>query len=166
MSDNILQMRANSDQAKHNNQAVRLLDRTVKTKSMYLRLLDITKKSFTGIQCPPDEVFRAYYLNDDVHVKEWGSVVVGYALVKERDSEPYVVSIAVDPSSRGCGVGHQLLKAVIDRARWAKKNHVSLTCTIDNPAQKLYYDLGFRVVGIAKRFYEDEGDGLMMRIEL
>lgn len=162
----VTEMRPNASLQKAVSQSVRLLPRELKTKSMYDRLLTITKQAFTGIQLPSDEAFRHAYLNDNVHVKEFGSAVIGYALVGERDNEPYIVSIAVDAAYRGLGAGYQLLKAVIERARWEKKNHVSLTCQIDNPAQKLYYDAGFRVVGVSKRFYQEEGDGLMMRIEL
>jgi len=162
----VVEMRPNPEMRQKVNQAVRLLSREIKTKSMHDRLYDITKASFTGIQLPPPEVFRHSYLNDDVHVKDFGSAVVGYALVGHRNEDPYVISIATDPAYRGMGVGRQLLAAVIERAKWAKKNHVSLTCQIDNPAQKVYFDCGFRVVGIAKDFYGDEGDGLMMRIEL
>lgn len=58
----------------------------------------------------------------------------------------YVVQIQVAAEYQGCGVGSQLLKMLFAKA--AQQNaKVALGVIKTNPAQQLYYRLGFRKVG-------------------
>ncbi len=66
----------------------------------------------------------------------------GYGFVDEQTPE---LAIAVVPSQRGKGVGEQLLLALIDRARRAGYDSLSLSVEPGNPARKLYERHGFRV---------------------
>ena len=67
----------------------------------------------------------------------------GYGFVDEQTPE---LAIAVVPSQRGKGVGEQLLLALIERARQAGYERLSLSVEPGNPARKLYERHGFRVV--------------------
>jgi ribosomal protein S18 acetylase RimI-like enzyme len=67
----------------------------------------------------------------------------GYGFVDEATPE---LAIAVVPSKRGHGVGEQLLAALIERARDAGYEALSLNVEPGNPARKLYERFGFEVV--------------------
>jgi ribosomal protein S18 acetylase RimI-like enzyme len=129
-----------------------------KTKSLYNKLLVIHDASFTGVERPPEPLFRQMYLSADVFVSYIDGEPVGVAIVIDRASEPYLWTIAVNPEHRRMGVGERLLREISGVFKTTE-----LTCKIDNPAQKLYYDNGYRVTGVARGYYGIEGDGLMMR---
>jgi ribosomal protein S18 acetylase RimI-like enzyme len=71
----------------------------------------------------------------------------GYGFVDDRTPE---LAIAVVPSKRGHGIGDELLKALLAKARAAGYERLSLSVEPGNPARKLYERHGFEVV--------DEGD--------
>jgi GNAT superfamily N-acetyltransferase len=66
----------------------------------------------------------------------------GYGFVDEQTPE---LAIAVVPSKRGHGIGDELLKALIERARAAGYERLSLSVEPGNPARKLYERHGFAV---------------------
>jgi GNAT superfamily N-acetyltransferase len=68
----------------------------------------------------------------------------GYGYVDERTPE---LAIAVVPSKRGHGIGDELLKALLEKARDAGYERLSLSVEPGNPARKLYERHGFTVVG-------------------
>ena len=80
----------------------------------------------------------------------------GYGFVDENTPE---LSIAVVPSARGTGLGSELLKALMARARADGYNAISLSVEKDNPAVGLYERHGFERVG------EDDG-AYTMRADL
>jgi GNAT superfamily N-acetyltransferase len=67
----------------------------------------------------------------------------GYGFVDEATPE---LAIAVVPSKRGHGVGDELLKALLEKARAGGHRRISLSVEPGNPARKLYERHGFRVV--------------------
>jgi ribosomal protein S18 acetylase RimI-like enzyme len=67
----------------------------------------------------------------------------GYGFVDESTPE---LAIAVVPSKRGRGIGEQLLTALIERARAAGHDSLSLSVEPENPSRKLYERHGFEVV--------------------
>jgi len=67
----------------------------------------------------------------------------GYGFVDERTPE---LAIAVVPSKRGHGIGDELLKALLEKARAAGYTRLSLSVEPGNPARKLYERHGFAVV--------------------
>ena len=67
----------------------------------------------------------------------------GYGFVDERTPE---LAIAVVPSKRGRGIGEQLIAALLERARAAGYDALSLSVEPGNPARKLYERHGFEVV--------------------
>jgi len=67
----------------------------------------------------------------------------GYGFVDEATPE---LAIAVVPSKRGKGIGEELLTALIERAREAGHETLSLSVEPENPSRKLYERHGFEVV--------------------
>jgi ribosomal protein S18 acetylase RimI-like enzyme len=80
----------------------------------------------------------------------------GYGFVDEETPE---LSIAVVPSKRGHGIGHELMDATLARARSEGYGAISLSVAKDSPSVRLYEQYGFEQV--------DERDGaLTMRAAL
>ena len=67
----------------------------------------------------------------------------GYGFVDESTPE---LAIAVVPSKRGHGIGEKLLTSLMDRAREAGYESLSLSVEPENPSRKLYERNGFEVV--------------------
>jgi GNAT superfamily N-acetyltransferase len=67
----------------------------------------------------------------------------GYGFVDGATPE---LSIAVAPAARGKGVGVELLRALLDRAREQGLPGLSLSVANDNQARRLYERAGFEVV--------------------
>ena len=67
----------------------------------------------------------------------------GYGYVDEQTPE---LAIAVVPSKRGHGIGDELLKALLQKARDGGYEKLSLSVEPGNPARKLYERHGFEVV--------------------
>jgi ribosomal protein S18 acetylase RimI-like enzyme len=80
----------------------------------------------------------------------------GYGFVDERTPE---LTIAVVPSRRGRGIGEHLLSALIEQARRASFEALSLSVERGNPAVRLYERFGFSPV-------REERDTLVMRAPL
>ncbi len=133
-----------------------------KNADMFVRLLQISDESFSGIQRPPRDIFKTHFYEDDVFVDS--ELTPGaFAIVTQR-SGPYLWSIATEPSLRGKGVGGALLKEVQKYYREADAATISLTCKVDNvAAQMLYLKNGFRPVRVIPRYYAAEGDGVLYR---
>jgi ribosomal protein S18 acetylase RimI-like enzyme len=68
----------------------------------------------------------------------------GFAFVDERTPE---LTIAVVPSRRGRGVGHELMTGLLERARRDGYGAISLSVEKGSPAVKLYERYGFERVG-------------------
>ena len=144
------------------------LTKEQKTAEKLDRVWEICKASFTGICVPDPRLFITKFMEGDVfllYAKERNPfsdyVVVGYALVDSNGPNPYVFSLAVDPTQRGRGFGKLLLD---DIARAYPASEIDLAVMVDNvAAQVLYLKNGFRVVRFLKDYYGPEGDGLLMR---
>lgn len=133
-----------------------------KDSAIYDALLNISNKSFDGIERPPHGIFATHFNEDEVFVdNELGPS--GFAFVTQRGG-PYIWSIAVISGLRHMGIGSGLLKEVIEYYKGIGSETISLTCKVDNvPAQVLYLKNGFRPVRVRPRYYAAEGDGVLMR---
>ena len=67
----------------------------------------------------------------------------GFGFVDEQTPE---LTIAVVPSRRGKGFGHELMTGLLERARRAGYDALSLSVAKDSPAVSLYERYGFRPV--------------------
>lgn len=112
---------------------------------------------------PTRSEFEQMVRESEVWIDDWpaGQIVSGI-IVNERVARfPYLWSVFVTPRLQGCGYGTALLKFVCE-----KYPNLELHVRTDNPAQKLYFDHGFRVVEIYPKWYLIDGvyvPGLKMR---
>ena len=85
--------------------------------------------------------------------------VVGFLLSTYKEG-PYIYNIAVLPEYRNQGVA----TALINKCNEFYKEHdfTYLYVDVNNPAQKLYFDLGYRVKSIKECFYGTMQDALVM----
>jgi ribosomal protein S18 acetylase RimI-like enzyme len=81
----------------------------------------------------------------------------GYGYVDDDTPE---VTVGVESSYRGRGIGGQLLSALADLARSHGFDRLSLSVEANNPARRLYERVGYREVGA------DEGGGVVMTVRL
>ena len=91
------------------------------------------------------------------------NVPLGFIVVNETTDRPYLWSMAVHPNIQGQGIGERMLSLVCTEYTGRA---IELHCRVDNPVQKMYFDHGFRVVDIARKYYKIDGreiDGLKMR---
>ena len=124
------------------------------------RLIEINIDAYEEEMRPPTRTMSSMLWLCETHVAVScvGKQVVGFIMV--HDSSPkYVWSIAVDPSYQGFGIGSHLMDT-LDKYKGIEP--IELHCATDNPAQKLYFDHGFRVVQVLQDYYPTSA-GLLMR---
>jgi ribosomal protein S18 acetylase RimI-like enzyme len=147
-------------------------------KSDFDEILDINNKTFKGVECPPvstlremisisDTFIAAVNLSDDGYPQP--ERVAGFAIVQpypveSKDQQAYIWQMATSPDLQCRGIGGNLLREVI--GYYTKKKYASIRLHVhyNNPAQKLYFDCGFRVYDIAWGYYRDDsGDSVTSR---
>ena len=135
------------------------------------RMMEINNSCYSGIYCPPRNTMVDNLLLSDVFVARITpaddktspvNMIVGFAIVRDQEHVPaYIWNIAVDPAYQGRGVGGNLLREIIKKYTLSKSIGISLHVNVQNPAQKLYYDYGFRVTSYVKDYFKPD-DGLYM----
>lgn len=89
--------------------------------------------------------------------EERNELVVGFVGVWLLIEEAHIVTLAVRDDYRRRGVGELLLITIIETARLAGQEVVTLECRVSNAAAlRLYEKYGFRRVGIRSRYYTDD----------
>lgn len=81
--------------------------------------------------------------------------IIGCAGYTDQVGEGYVNNVVIDSSKRGKGFGKSLMTYVLDAGRKKGIQDFTLEVRVSNePAVRLYESLGFKSVGVRKRFYE------------
>jgi len=80
--------------------------------------------------------------------------------------EYHVLNLAVDPVLRRRGVARTLLTALLTRAVQRGCHSATLEVRRDNAAARaLYESMGFRPVGVRKRYYTDGEDAMIYSVD-
>lgn len=133
------------------------------------QIVHIERKSFT-VPWPKEAFYQdiltnryALYL-----LMEEKDVVIGYCGVWIVLDEAHITNIAVLPEYRGKKLGERLLKKMMEIAREAGAETMTLEVRVSNiPARSLYKKLGFQEGGIRKNYYTDnQEDALVMWVKL
>ena len=96
-----------------------------------------------------------------------GEKVLGYVGSQTVMGEADMMNVAVDPSARRCGIGRELVEALVLALK--EKNAYCLTLEVrasNEPAKTLYAKLGFSQVGRRPNYYRNpKEDALILRKE-
>lgn len=79
------------------------------------------------------------------------------------ESQPYIWSVATVRSHRGRGLATSLIQTFEKHYTNAGYHRPWLHVRADNPAQKLYFDAGYRVASFERNLYGVGQHGLVMR---
>jgi ribosomal-protein-alanine N-acetyltransferase len=79
--------------------------------------------------------------------------VAGFALVRTVYDEAELMLLAVCPDIQRQGIGRALLEQSVETARASGTATYFLEVRSDNPARRLYEDLGFEQVGVRREYY-------------
>lgn len=89
--------------------------------------------------------YVANYPGADLLVIENGSGPIGRIYVYRSPGEIRLMDIALVPARRNAGLGTALLQRLLAEAR-GSGSRITLHVEPDNPAQRLYHRLGFRLI--------------------
>jgi ribosomal-protein-alanine N-acetyltransferase len=96
-------------------------------------------------------------------VLEREEVLSGYICFWMFDKEAQVLSLAVHPRDRGKGLGHYLLKKMIEKAVSKGVRYIWLEVRPSNlAAKRLYQKLGFVEAYRRPRYYSNTEDAIVM----
>ena len=99
----------------------------------------------------------------NVWVGVYDNKIVGYVLVEiEKLSTGHVVSLCVDPAYRQQGFGKLLMDEAEASLQKVGVRKMRLEVQVDNPAQMLYFKLGYRVIGVKNNYYSNGTTGVSM----
>ncbi len=103
-------------------------------------------------------------------VLECDGVVIGYAILACGVGEAHLLNLCVQSEWRGYGLGRMLLGEMLAQAETRAARHVFLEVRISNQlAIALYESVGFRRIGIRRRYYQAVGgreDALVLQLPL
>jgi len=104
---------------------------------------------------------RAYFVADGGQNQLMGAA--GIALRKDFAE---VMTVQVDPTIQGQGLGRQLMDQLMATVADADLNHVLLEVADGNSAAiGLYKSMGFTTIGLRKAYYQPSGqDALVMQL--
>ena len=113
---------------------------------------------------PDDELIRSTRNGKAwVAVDESDGFVFGFIIGTVKHGIPYIHNIAVLPGFRGKGTGKKLIEK-FEGFYHNPASHIVFWLQVcnDNPAQKLYFDLGYRVESVDENFYGRDKHALCM----
>ena len=93
-------------------------------------------------------------------VAEENGKVMGFLISRiVEDKLANIYNVSVLPEYRGQGIATALFKECHE---FYRGNSLCLHVNVNNPAQKLYFDLGYRVLSIKENFYGDGENAIHM----
>ena len=98
-------------------------------------------------------------LKEDVEVTE---EITGFLVARVKQHMGYIMSVDILPEHRRKGIGAKLMYAAEEHYQKLGLKKIYLEVAVINPAQTLYFKLGYRVTGFRQRYYEDQSACLVM----
>ena len=88
-------------------------------------------------------------------VAEYEGHLVGYVLggFGQERSQGWVLSLAVLPEARGFGLAERMMRQMEANQQALQISELRLTVDPVNPAQRLYYRLGYHIAGGSSRLF-------------
>ncbi|HEX3037025.1 MAG TPA: ribosomal protein S18-alanine N-acetyltransferase [Thermodesulfobacteriota bacterium] len=116
----------------------------------------------------PRQIFEMELESTRSHMRvaRVGGVTAGYIVAWMVYDEIHILNIAVHPDFRRMGLGEALLRDCLDHFFTKGAKHAILEVRRGNlSAQKLYEKLGFKAIGVRRKYYSDTGeDAIVMML--
>ena len=114
------------------------------------------------------EAFSYVYVARLVSESGQPGKIIGYHFFWRVSDEIHILNIAVDPEYQGYGLGTHLMRFALNFGKERGATCALLEVRVSNvPAQQLYAKLGFRRIGLRKRYYSDnKEDAYVMKLQI
>jgi ribosomal-protein-alanine N-acetyltransferase len=98
-----------------------------------------------------------------VLVASKAGTIEGFAIMKFRDDDAHLFLLAVQPKSRGAGVGRAMLEWLETSCRTAGMQSVRLEVRISNEAARRFYERsGYSMVSRLAGYYDGQETAVVM----
>src|SRR5208282_6724548 len=102
----------------------------------------------------------------NVWVADEGGKVMGFLLADKESGKGYIDTVDVSPKARGRGVATKLIGLYEAAAKKRGLVEIKLEVSVENPAQVLYFNLGYRVTAFRRHYYKLHYHALTMAKKL
>jgi ribosomal protein S18 acetylase RimI-like enzyme len=125
-------------------------------------LLSMNSDLYPDDYCDVRQFKKAY--DHGVHwVAEDSGKIVAALISEVEKGTPYIWSVATYPTHRGKGLATLMIQEFEKHYAALGYEKSWLHVRVENPAQKLYFDLGYRVASFEPNIYGPHSHGLIMR---
>jgi [ribosomal protein S18]-alanine N-acetyltransferase len=87
-----------------------------------------------------------------------GNRLAGYLVCSRYERVWHIMNVAVDPDRRRAGIGTALLERLFERVGDPEARYTLEVRRSNDGAIALYERFGFRVAGVRRRYYQDNGE--------
>ncbi|QRY55643.1 GNAT family N-acetyltransferase [Sphingobacterium siyangense] len=122
-----------------------LLDLRLKTMTQHLIAAALPTTRDSHLQ-------RIKYKFEHAAIIEYNHIPIGLLKTEKGRAHIELIQIQIAPRYQGKGLGKKILKDLIDEAIYEGKS-ISLHVLKTNKAQKLYFSLGFEIIGEDEHSY-------------
>ena len=133
-------------------------------------LYEIEKECFTEPFLWSRGVFDKALLSaakkQNVWVAEETGKIMGFLLADKEFGKGYIDTVDVSPKARGRGIATKLIRMYETAAEKRGITEIKLEVSTENPAQVLYFNLGYRVVAFRRHYYKLHRHALTMAKKL
>ena len=134
---------------------------------MYKRqenVYEVARIESESIDCPWSlDLLKKEIGVDDFIVLQIGDKVVGYGSYYVTANEANLNNVAIDKPYRRKGYANLIMQKLIDKAKAANLNAMTLEVShLNAVAISLYEKFGFKTEGRRKNYYPDNSDALIM----
>jgi len=103
---------------------------------------------------------------NNVWVAEENGKILGFLLADKEFGKGYIDTVDVSPKARGKGIATKLIGMYEAAAKKRGLAEIKLEVSIENPAQVLYFKLGYRVTAFRRHYYKLHYHALTMAKKL
>jgi len=132
-------------------------------------IVDIERECF-AVPWTREAFYNELMYNQFAHyfVMLWQGDIIGYGGLWTIVDEAHVTNIGLRKAFRGRKLGERLFRELVAFASRQGMRRMTLEVRVSNvPAQRLYEKFGFRVEGVRRGYYSDNGeDALIMWADL
>lgn len=109
-----------------------------------------------------DEALLSAAQKKNVWVADEGGNPMGFLLADKEFGKGYIDTVDVSPKARGKGVATKLITMYETAAKKRGLSEIKLEVHTENPAQLLYFKLGYRVTAFRRHYYKLHRHALTM----